>query len=170
MRITPTVGHVVFYRKSTTDTDLASVGNNALAAIIAAVWSDTMVNLHVIDANGVGHSRTSVRLLQEDDEITDHNGAFAYWMPYQKGQAAKNDDDIAKLTARIDALEAALARLSRQELAGSAEIRPLMSDEELRPNAEGAAPSAADQWPDAAAVTKQEADAPPAAAEASSSS
>lgn len=112
MRITPTVGRIVLYRKSTNDTDLASRGNQPLAAIIAAVWSDTMVNLHVIDANGVGHSRTSVRLLQEDDEITDHNGAFAYWMPYQKGQAAKNDDDIARLTARIDALEGALAQLS----------------------------------------------------------
>lgn len=138
MRITPTVGRVVLYRKSTNDTDLASVGNNALAAIIAAVWSDTMVNLHVIDANGVGHSRTSVRLLQEDEEDLRIGEGFAYWMPYQKGQAAKNDDDIAKLTARIDALEAALAELvhrqpepERQQLTGEVSVRVPSSLQEL---------------------------------------
>lgn len=123
MRITPTVGRIVLYRKSTNDTDLASRGNQPLAAIIACVWSDTMVNLHVIDANGVGHARQIVRLVQEGDEIREFNEAYAFWMPYQRGQAAKNDDDIAKLTVRIDALEAALANLAHQEISGTSDIR-----------------------------------------------
>lgn len=138
MRITPTVGRIVLYRKSTNDTDLASRGNQPLAAIIACVWSDTMVNLHVIDANGVGHARQIVRLVQEGDEIRDFNEAYAFWMPYQRGQAAKNDDDIAKLTARIDALEAALAELvhrqpepERQQLTGEVSVRVPSSLQEL---------------------------------------
>lgn len=113
MQIQPTPGRIVWYRKSANDNDLVSRGNNPLPAIIAYAYSPSCVNLHVIDANGNGHARIKVRLLQDDDEDLGVGEAFAYWMPYQKGQAAKNDEELAKLTARVDALEAVVAALSR---------------------------------------------------------
>ena len=48
------------------------------------------MNLSVIDANGVPHSRTSVELIQ--DACPAPGGAsYCEWMPYQKGQAAKTE-------------------------------------------------------------------------------
>jgi hypothetical protein len=61
-----------------------------LAAIIVHVWHDRMVNLIVFDSNGITHPRTSVPLLQDDDQEPSH-GYYAEWMTYQKGQAAKTE-------------------------------------------------------------------------------
>lgn len=81
--IKPTPGRVVWYVPNQGD-DIPR-DDQVLAAIIAFVHSDTMVNLMVIDCNGGTHKRTSVRLV--------HGGAaegpYCTWMPYQKGQAAK---------------------------------------------------------------------------------
>lgn len=63
-----------------------------LAATVAFVHGDRMVNLSVVDANGYQFSRTSVRLIQEGDDRPE-NGGFAEWMPYQIGQAKKHDSD-----------------------------------------------------------------------------
>lgn len=60
-----------------------------MAALIAYVWGDDMVNLHVIDHNGVGHSKTSVRLVQENEPKPD--GYYCEWMPYQIGQAKRHE-------------------------------------------------------------------------------
>jgi hypothetical protein len=85
--IKPTVGRVVWFYPP----KFAEGGFNAphegepCAAIVAKVWSDTMVNLSVFDANGVSHARTSVRLVQEGTKRPD--GYFCEWMPYQVGQA-----------------------------------------------------------------------------------
>lgn len=91
--ITPTAGRVVWYFKSPNENEsgFARPANEAtpLAAIIAYVHSDRMVNLTVFDANGVPHPRTSVPLVQEGDEIP--GGSHCEWMPYQKGQAAKTE-------------------------------------------------------------------------------
>lgn len=65
-------------------------GDQPLAAIIAHVWHDRMVNLTVLDSNGSSLSVTSVPLLQDDDPQPPE-GFFAAWMPYQKGQAAKTE-------------------------------------------------------------------------------
>lgn len=92
--IAPTVGRIVWYWPRPSDA-LACDKTQPLAAIVARVWTDTCVNLHVIDANGVGHSKTSVLLWQEGDptslDADKHkpDAGFAEWMPYQKGQAAK---------------------------------------------------------------------------------
>jgi hypothetical protein len=83
--ITPTVGRVVWYHAPG-----AAQGAQPQAAIIAFVHNDTLVNLHVIDANGIASGATSVPLVQEGD-ATPSAGFYCEWMPYQKGQAAKTE-------------------------------------------------------------------------------
>lgn len=82
--IKPTVGRVVWFNQE--NRDLA--GDKTLAAIVAHVHSDRLVNLCVIDANGNTHSRTSVTLVQPGD-ATPGAGPYCEWMPYQIGQAAR---------------------------------------------------------------------------------
>lgn len=88
MIIKPTVGRIVWYYREDTDPGPSTDGQ-PLAAVVAWVWDDTMVNLHVIDSNGHGYSRASVRLVQEGGLMP--NGRYCAWMPYQKGQAAKTE-------------------------------------------------------------------------------
>lgn len=72
-----------------------------LAAVIAYVHSDAMVNLTVWDQNGLQFSVCSVPLVQGD---TLAGGSFyAQWMPFQKGQAAKAEE----LQAKVDVLTGA---------------------------------------------------------------
>lgn len=84
--IRPTIGRVVWYRPSKEDGITRDVKADRLAAIIALVHSDSMVNLAVFDADGMARSRTSVKLHQEDG-VTCPPGACE-WMPYQKAVAA----------------------------------------------------------------------------------
>lgn len=81
--IYPTVGRVVHYYPTEHE-----VSVEPLAAIIAHVWSGQHVNLMVIDADGVPHSRTSVYLDQPDCP-TKPPRPYCTWMPYQLGQAEK---------------------------------------------------------------------------------
>src|SRR5271157_2104134 len=74
-------------------------GDEPLAAIVAAVCSDTCVNLTVSDANGNTTSRCSVRLLQDDDVAAEGEQHCA-WMPFQKDQAAKHDY-LAAITDKV---------------------------------------------------------------------
>lgn len=90
--IIPTVGRVVWFYPAPKSGEAGFACNESggpYAAIIARVWNDSMVNLAVIDANGTLHSRTSVHLVQGDEAAPD--SAFCGWMPFQKGQAAKQD-------------------------------------------------------------------------------
>jgi hypothetical protein len=90
--IIPTVGRVVWFYPASNTAESGFVRNESggqYAAIIARVWSDKLVNLSVFDANGTPHSRTSVALVQGDDAAPD--SAFCGWMPFQKGQAARQD-------------------------------------------------------------------------------
>ena len=94
--IAPTVGRVLHFIPTAdymAGRKLA-FGNPAqpLAAVIAYVHSDTMVNLTVWDQNGVQFSVCSVPLVQEGrfDKIV-VGSFYAEWMQYQKGQAAKTE-------------------------------------------------------------------------------
>lgn len=83
--IKPTVGRVVWFYKY-----IPEHGHKGpLAAHVAEVHSDSMVNLMVIDSDGTPHPRTSIPLIQEGGEKP--LGDFCEWMPYQKGQAAKTE-------------------------------------------------------------------------------
>lgn len=88
--IKPTVGRVVLYVPlvSRCDEVYSIVEGREHAAQIAFVYSDRMVNIGVIDANGKHFSKTSVPLVQPGDP-TPVNTDYCKWMDYQIGQAAK---------------------------------------------------------------------------------
>lgn len=100
--IKPTVGRVVWFYPGSWDEELfkfrATHGLGPMAAHVVHVWGDRMVNLTVLDPNGLLHPRTSVMLAQEGDLIG-VGSAYCEWMPYQKGQAAKTDAAEAKADA-----------------------------------------------------------------------
>jgi hypothetical protein len=85
--IKPTVGRVVWYWLAK-----ASPQRQPLAAIVASVKSDTLVNLSVIDAEGNQRGEIDVPLIQDGHERPSTH--FCEWMPYQKGQAAKTEEII----------------------------------------------------------------------------
>lgn len=90
--ITPTPGRVVWYHPSQDEINAAQFAcsdpSQPLAATVAYVWNDRMVNLSVVDQNGNQFRRTSVALVQPGDEPKHTSeGPFATWMPYQIGQA-----------------------------------------------------------------------------------
>lgn len=113
--IPPTVGRVVWFYPSllTGEAGFASPkGDAPLAAIVAHVWSDTMVNLAVFDANGASHARTSVRMIHEEQTGDRPSEAFCAWMPFQKGQARAQaavqaaESDSAAAACGLKALDA----------------------------------------------------------------
>lgn len=90
--ITPTPGRAVWYYPSQDEINAKQFACNdpsqPLAATVAYVWGDRMVNLSVLDQNGNQFRRTSVALVQPGDEPKrTSEGPFATWMPYQIGQA-----------------------------------------------------------------------------------
>lgn len=87
--IKPTVGRIVWFYKDKSQTNIVQY-DQPLAAQICMVWSDTLVNLHVIDANGVPHAITSVELVQPGDPVRS-GSRYCEWMPYQVGQAKKEE-------------------------------------------------------------------------------
>jgi hypothetical protein len=88
--ISPTVGRVVWYRPGKHET-VGVMDNQPLAAHVTYVWSDTMVNLMVIDHHGHAHARTSVKLLQDGGNPALEDESYCEWMPYQKGHALKTE-------------------------------------------------------------------------------
>ena len=88
--IKPTVGRVVLFHPYATDTSHAQIGEEPHAALIAAVWSDTCINIAAFDANGVPYGQTSVLLWQEGNPKPD--SGYAEWMGYQIGQAKKHGE------------------------------------------------------------------------------
>jgi hypothetical protein len=55
-----------------------------------AVHDDGLVNLAIFDAEGTPHARQRVRLYQ-DEEVRAEEGGYAEWMPYQIGQAKRQE-------------------------------------------------------------------------------
>lgn len=104
--IKPTRGRVVLFTPSAVDIMMA--GGEPLAAIIAHVHSESVINLTVFDGFGRVHARPSVTLLKEG-EVAAPGSAFAEWMPYQKGQAAKTEQLEAQVAQRIQSASDALA-------------------------------------------------------------
>lgn len=86
--IRPTVGRVVWYRPNGREELNVLDPAQPLAAIVAFVHGDKMVNLSVIDHVGQRHAVERVLLLQEGDNPS--TGHYCEWMPYQK-QVAKGE-------------------------------------------------------------------------------
>lgn len=118
--IAPTVGRVVlFYPGSSSSAGFVPPAEGKpLAAIVAHVWNDRMVNLAVFDGNGTAHARTSVPMLHEGDKPP-AAGYYCEWMPFQKGQAkaqsAPNASE-ATIEATLVAKGKTAPRLSPQDL------------------------------------------------------
>lgn len=85
--IPPTPGRVVWYFPSLGDKFPLPSDGQPLAATVARVWNDRMVNLTVHDADGNVHARTSVQLVQPGEPVP--STAYCCWMPFQREQAAK---------------------------------------------------------------------------------
>jgi hypothetical protein len=96
--ISPAPGRVVWFYPAPHD-GIATLNGQPLAAIVAGVHSDRLINLAVFDAYGNTQQRGNVRLVQPGDAVPD--SAHATWMPFQVGQAAKHQ---AVETAVLDAL------------------------------------------------------------------
>lgn len=86
--IKPTLGRIVWFKPGKDDRT-PSNPDGLCAAFITCVHSDSMVNLCVFDANGHPTPRTSVPLVQDDEEVP--VGCYCQWMPYQLGQAARTE-------------------------------------------------------------------------------
>ncbi|GJH31427.1 hypothetical protein CBA19CS91_01740 [Paraburkholderia hospita] len=114
--IKPSNGRVVWFTPSSQVGSADFAAGSQLAAIVAHVHSDRLVNLAVFDANGVSHSRCSVPLLQDDDPRPEH-GYFAEWMPYQKGQAQKTE--ALEAQAQLQVAQSQPAVLSTEFATGS---------------------------------------------------
>lgn len=85
--IKPTIGRVVWFWPAN-----RTQPEQPLAALIAHVWNDRMVNLAYFDSNGIARNATSVRLQQDGDtDLPTAAGDYCEWMPYQKGQAARTE-------------------------------------------------------------------------------
>lgn len=108
-KITPTVGRVVLYRPPA---GVAGEDRPVLAALVAAVHSDECLTLTVCDPNG---STFPARLVYHVDaseaaEPLEERDAWE-WMPYQLGQAAKNDGDLEEVKRAQVALSVSITEL-----------------------------------------------------------
>lgn len=115
--IKPTVGRVVWFHNQGIMKGIADHGSQQpMAATVAYVFSDRMVNLSVVDHAGVQFAHTSVPLVQ-DDESPPAGQVYCEWMPYQKGQAsstqrAELEAELAKLNNRptVDQIQQLIER------------------------------------------------------------
>ncbi len=78
--IKPTIGRVVLFNDG--------ISIQRVPALITYVHSDECINIGGFDQNGAPFSRTSVNLIQDDQNC--YVGS-AEWMDYQKGQQVKAD-------------------------------------------------------------------------------
>lgn len=78
--ITPTIGRVVLVH-------LTHGQNEPFPALVTKVWGNDCINVAGFTDEGVPFARSSCHLVQDDEEPP--LGLYAYWMPYQKAQAAK---------------------------------------------------------------------------------
>ncbi len=90
--IKPTVGRVVWFRPvvGLPEGFHTYDGTQPCSAIVTYVWGGgDYVNLAVFDHGGDVHAFTSVPLRQEDQLAPESN--YCEWMPYQIGQAKKDE-------------------------------------------------------------------------------
>ena len=86
--IQPSIGRVVWFQPPKAHNHPSR--SQPFSASVAYVHGDRCINIGYFDENGVAHNATSVTLLQDDDPIP-MGGYYAQWMPYQVGQAKKNE-------------------------------------------------------------------------------
>lgn len=93
--IKPAVGRVVWYYPG--GTPQRDAGMQPMAATIAYVHSDQLINIGYIDHDGQHGERTSIYLMADPDGTPPPDViSYCTWMPYQMGQAARTQE-VAKL-------------------------------------------------------------------------
>lgn len=80
MKTAPTVGRVVLYWP-TEDENCDVLPEQPMAATVAYVFNDNMVNLSIAAHNGSVFGKTSVVMVNEEDKAAPGQ---CEWMPYQK--------------------------------------------------------------------------------------
>lgn len=100
--INPTNGRQVWFRPNGCFLHNFVHYDQPLAATVVHVWGDRLVNLQVLDSNGVAHAITSVTLLQDDDAAPLHGQVYAEWMPYQKTQAAAQAPAVVEVDPAVE--------------------------------------------------------------------
>lgn len=128
--IKPTIGRVVLFHPN-------KKSELVFPAFVCEVHNDALINVGGFDNNGNAFGATSVPLLQDGDEAPDF-GAYAEWMPYQKGQAAKTEElekQMKEFTAPPDdEMKPGPGVISPAEvdelMAGSTVVKP--GDEEIQ--------------------------------------
>lgn len=85
--ISPTVGRVIWFTPPPADR-LIGLTHQPWPALVTYVHGDRMINIAGFNSNGTPFSRTSVRLLQDDEKPSYEGEPVASWMPYQVAQAA----------------------------------------------------------------------------------
>lgn len=81
--ISPTIGRVVLVHSRAPD------ATGPWPCLVVKVFSDRCINAAGFNEWGTPVSFSSLPLLQDDDAAP--SSAYAEWMPYQKGQAAKTE-------------------------------------------------------------------------------
>src|SRR4051812_43109235 len=97
--IKPTIGRQVWFW----DKRPLSPLQQAEAATVIYVTSDTMVSLAVLSHVGAPRAELNVPLVQDGHVTPDFR--YCEWMPYQKGQAAKTEQlESAVAAANVHAM------------------------------------------------------------------
>lgn len=109
MNIEPTVARVVLFSPAIDDSELLRA-YAPFAAIIAGVNEDGTINVLAIGRHGSTHARGNVVMIQ-DAMVADPEAAFAMWMDYQRGQAAKSDELLEEMRDRFEKLQARVVML-----------------------------------------------------------
>lgn len=102
LNITPEVGSRLWYWPSNAQRAfMAKFSDKPLAATILCPWSDTCVNLEVIDHSGNRHFLSSAQLRQPGMDRDAMKYGYAEWSPFQIAQAEQQagiNNAIAKTT------------------------------------------------------------------------
>jgi hypothetical protein len=91
MPISPSPGRVVWFVLVSPMSGFAGSAGAVLPALVAHVHNDRLINIAVFDANGRPYpdGMQNVRLVQPGDDAP--SGNYCTWMPYQVGQARKQE-------------------------------------------------------------------------------
>lgn len=103
--IAPSVGRKLYFHPGYDMSFVVLDPNVPLDATILFTWpadptlpSISLLNVMVVDHVGNFHFKAKVPLVQ-DGQTAPENSVYAYWMPYQVGQAAKTEVIAAQLAA-----------------------------------------------------------------------
>lgn len=137
--IKPTVGRVVWYWPSPATMAVHDMFSNEptqpMAAHVAYVWHDRMVNLVAYDHKGKVHALPSVSLIQPGDDVPEGRD-FCQWMPHQ----VKEQGQV--ITATVESTEKPIASpavlsLEQAIREHQADVAPRVTMEDIEANIDG---------------------------------